>query len=359
MDFLRLKESITVDIGERADEIKEKVLKVAESKNHVIIPKIEAIHAAVTRNNVFYPKSRLQGKQDFVCNEKLRPTGVYSWTMPYNKPMLVNHDIDVSPLGRITKAEFKNKTSTGIPGIIVMPEITDPDAIAKVVDGRYSTVSIGADTDSATCSICGKDQLVEWCDHRRGQIYDKKLCFWSAGNLWFIELSFVNAPADEHAGIKEIPEMTESVESAIQMGLFLQDIKENKLYDLTKDKVYVPTSKGLVQIPESEFIKEYYYIPFNVKLEESAPEVENNKEAKAGKPVGKMKTDTTKQLLCGHSLVHGYLRKGNTKWTRDQIIAEHTRLMRIMKSRGVKHIMQDSLDDTLPGDLKSWSKENK
>jgi hypothetical protein len=369
MKLLHLKESVGVDLGPNAEEIRYQALKLMESKGGIVVPTIEAIHASITRNFTFYGAPKLKGKADYVYKEtgKLRPTGVHSWNTPFPKPMLVNHDIYVDPLGRIPKAEFKNKTSTGVPGIIIYPEIVDPDAAQKVLDGRYNTVSIGSDVADAACSIC-KKSVFEGCDHFRGRMYEGKLCFWVVGDHWYQECSFVNAPSDENAGVKDLPGLKESY---IQMGLLVQDFREHKLYDLQKDEIYAATSKGLVLIPRTEYIQEYFYVPFNIKLEEMAQEETSNvvevkaadnpngPKGKNDKPIGKMKTGTTKQLLYGHSLVHGYFRKGNTNWTRDQIIAEHKRLVRIMKARGLKHTMRDSLDDTLPADLKSWYKGNK
>lgn len=377
MKLLHLTESVDVALGANAEEAKDKALRLIENKGGVLVPTIEAIHSNITRNHTMYSPARLKGKIDYVQKEtgKIRPTGVFSWTSPYRKPMLINHDIFVDPLGRMLKAEFKQKTSKGTPGIICYPEITDPDAAVKILDGRYSTVSVGADTNGAYCSICGKNQLEEFCDHRRGQTYEGKLCFWNIGDVWFAELSFVNSPSDENAGVVDIPEVKES--TGVQLGLLVNDLKENKVYDLNNDEIYAITSKGLVLIPRSEYVQEYFYVPFNMKLEESQEELKegtalsytdnevkaadnpNGPKGKNGKPIGKMKTGTTKQLLYGHSLVHGYFRKGNTNWTREQIISEHNRLVRIMKSRGLKHTMRDSLDDTLPADLKKWSQGNK
>ncbi len=365
MKYMRLTEEVSIDLGKNLEEIRDKVLKVAEQERFAIMPKIEAIHATVTRNFVEYQTAKLRGKVDFVDKRsgQLRPTGVHSWTLPYLKPMLINHNIEEKPLGRIIEAQYKTKLSNGLPGIIVTARITDQEAVERILDGRYNTVSIGADTDSAICNICGNDWLESWCDHRRGRDYDGVICKWTTGNLWFLELSFVNAPADEHAGVKEIPENQGKDNEAAELSMLLADLKENKVYDLTNDKVYAPTSDGLVEVPYNDFAQRYYYIPFNVRVGESMPN-----EAKAGEdpnrpkgkdkktPIGKMKTGNQKQAYYGHNLLHGYYRKGNTNWTKDQIIKEHTRVVRIILDKGWKHTMKDGLDDTLPDDLKKRSK---
>lgn len=370
MKLIRLKETVNLSVGPELEETKNKILNVLESSRYVVIPKIEAIHAKVTRNYTFYPQVKLRGNPNFVDEEgRVRPTGVHSWTKPYYKPMLKNHNIFTDPLGRITKAEYKAKTSIGVPGIICYPEITDPEAIERVLDGRYSTVSIGADADSAFCSICNQNQLEGRCDHRRGKTYGNELCFWKIGNIWFIELSYVNAPSDEHANTIEVPELETNgpKEESAELGFLLQDLKENKLYDLNCDIVYAVKEDQLIQIPKTEFIKEYYYIPFNVREEDNVHTKEpantieigeaSSDKGKDGKPINKMQTGTKKQAYYGHNLLHGWWRQpSKTDWTRDQIKREHARVVRIIFNKGWSHHMIDSLDKTLPSDLQKRSR---
>lgn len=365
MKLIHLTESVEVTLGANQEEISYKAKKLIESNNGVLIPTIEAVHSKVTRNMTFYGPSRLKGKEDYVIPEtgEKRPSGVYSWTTPFNKPMLVNHDIRVDPLGRVVKAEYKSRTSAGIPGIVIYPEITDPEAALKVLDGRYSTVSIGADTNAAFCSICKKNQVEEWCDHRRGRVYDGKLCYWSMGEIWFGECSFVNAPSDELAGVKEIP-ITNKESTLTNLGFLIKDLQQHRLYDLSRDELYAITDKGLVLIPRTEYMQEYFYVPFNIKIYEEENEPSVSDESKAGEdpnrpkgkdkktPIGKMKTGNQKQAYYGHNLLHGYWRKGNTNWTKDQIKKEHARVVRIILNKGWRHRMIDGLDDTLPEDLK-------
>lgn len=166
----------------------------------VLMPKIEAIHAGTTANYTRYSEMSLRGVME-------NHSGVHSWTYPYPKPMLKNHDTWEEPLGRITSAQFVTDSLTGKSAIVVIPTITDPEAIEKILDGRYLTVSIGGETDSAICSICGQDIINDgWCEHNKGQKYEVKgkglqTCTWEIGELWFHELSFVNVPADENAQV--------------------------------------------------------------------------------------------------------------------------------------------------------------
>lgn len=158
-----------------------------------LFPRIEAIHAGKTRNNTRYMADKLKG-------DPILRSGVYSWLHPYPKPIIYNHDTDTKATGRVHNAMFASETKAGRPGIVVIPKITDDEAIQSILDGRLMTVSIGATTDSAICTICDTDIIEEgWCGHMKGESYDGQLCEWIVGNVYFDELSWVNVPADQDA----------------------------------------------------------------------------------------------------------------------------------------------------------------
>jgi hypothetical protein len=224
MKFLRLTEQVDIEIGgskisELSNEEKFKILQEAKAQGKKLSLKvrIEAIHETLTKNNIFYVGEKLKGDVAFLSEGKVRATGAYSWTRPYNKPMLINHDTDTKPLGRIIDAQYLDRTSVGTPGIEVIAEINDPEAIEMILDGRYYTVSIGADVDAVYCSICGANQMEEGCEHWKGETYEisgqQIKCYWKVGNIWFRELSFVNVPADEFARVIVIDGVKESVNS--------------------------------------------------------------------------------------------------------------------------------------------------
>lgn len=166
-----------------------------ESGITVLYPRIEAIHAGRTRNFNRYLAEKLKGDPD------LR-SGVYSWTAPYPKPVIHNHDTNTEATGRVYSASYSEYTAAGRPGIIVTPKITQEKAIKDIQEGRLLTVSIGASTNAAVCSICGTDIINEgFCGHMRGEEYDGQVAEWIAGDLFFDELSWVNVPADSDAMI--------------------------------------------------------------------------------------------------------------------------------------------------------------
>lgn len=196
IDPRTLDETVTVKptiLAESAKAFKEYVS--TGDGTQFLLPRIEAIHAGTTRNHTRYPAERLKGDPSL-------HSGQYSWMYPFAKPVIFNHDINTEASGRIQTATFTENTQAGKPGIIVVPKITDSKAINDILGGRLLTVSIGATTDAAYCSICGTDIISEgFCGHMKGQEYDGQVAEWIVGNVYFDELSWVNVPADSNAMI--------------------------------------------------------------------------------------------------------------------------------------------------------------
>jgi|TARA_Y100000310_G_scaffold198036_1_gene198064 hypothetical protein len=162
---------------------------------------VDATHAGYINRNGFCYDS---GAMSYAVSQDV-------WTKPFEKPLLKNHDMDVDPLGRVVASRFiKTSESEGFTQLDV--KVTDKEAIQKIIDGRYLTVSThGAPMDGAPnelkyvkCSICDQNMLTaeEWCGHMRGNIYDnektgnEQKCFWSIGAMDYKEVSIVNSPAD-------------------------------------------------------------------------------------------------------------------------------------------------------------------
>lgn len=192
--------------------------------------KIEATHSGIINHNKWFytPAGMKDGAGTFVS--------------PYGKPVLTNHDVYSAPLGRVLASEYEaypedgksglddsldsvsysdkikeftksdmflNDEYKGLGHIMLTVEVTDADAIAKLLDGRYLTVSISGDTEQAVCSICNKDRKniqdeEDACEHWRGDVYDGETAFLIAGAMTFKEVSFVNTPADENAKVNSI-----------------------------------------------------------------------------------------------------------------------------------------------------------
>lgn len=179
------------------------VAELSESKKdedgrEKLIVTMEAIHVGKTRNGTYYTEKGLR-------------EGIDSWTRPYNKPVLTHHNSrDGEPIGRILSAKFEEKTLSGRAGLVFEVEISDKEAVEKVKDGRYSTVSIGGHTDSVVCNCCGTDRMNEWCEHYPGEVYDGQECHFIIGTTFGEEVSYVNTPADIHAGNVAVSTVKES-----------------------------------------------------------------------------------------------------------------------------------------------------
>lgn len=212
-----------------------------------LLPRIEAIHAGTTRNNTRYLADKLKG------HEELK-SGVFSWTQPYPKPIIYNHDVETEATGRVHTASFSEFTAAGRPGIIVVPKISHPKAIQDIMDGRLLTVSIGATTDSAVCTVCGTDIINEgFCGHYRGESYEDQTCEWVCGNLWFDELSWVNVPADQDAMIVDAgamftPTASASRESVTVTGTVQESGQQQKTQEERDEKEMEELQKQIEEL---------------------------------------------------------------------------------------------------------------
>lgn len=182
---------------------------------------IRATHSGYLLNNRVYPGVAMKKSASTWVDKQ------HGGTAPFNKPVIINHDShDVrATIGRVNRFEFtqllqgdafardfKNPatgSSLGSGYITLGTRITDPDAIPKILDGRYSTVSTSFISPNAFCSICGTDLLQamkrgkDLCEHYPGRIYtfdDKDYnCFLISGLMDYEEVSYVNLPAQPNA----------------------------------------------------------------------------------------------------------------------------------------------------------------
>lgn len=215
------KEGITEMIGTIQPVNQENLNVLNESakgkKGRKLIIKMEAIHVGRTKNFTYYTEEGLKA-------------GLHTWTQPYNKPVLTHHnEHNGEPIGRILEASYEETTLAGKPGLVFTVEVTDPTAQEKVLDGRYSTVSIGASTNKVTCNICGTDRTESWCDHYPGEKYgegeDSQTAHLIVGETYGREVSYVNTPADENAGNRSVSISEDndgSTNESVQESSFMQ-----------------------------------------------------------------------------------------------------------------------------------------
>ncbi len=238
--------------------------------------KIEASHSGIVNaNSFFYTPAGMKA-------------GVKSFVEPYNKPVMVAHDRDADAVGRVLKAkyvdypevvsdvkdikdpvdgvdtivtftkknkDFKKKGYKGLGHVELVAEITDSEAIEKVMDKRYLTVSIGGGVDKAVCSICGTDKMAQddadhedRCNHWRGETYDGEKAFLIGGKMEFDEVSYVNTPADKNAVSEVInDEASQEIFSNGKFEILDFEVEEktgvNKLKKKLKD---ILADKGIV-----------------------------------------------------------------------------------------------------------------
>lgn len=183
----------SLGFGDSLNFIEESDSATAEKKrtlfDNSVTKKIAAIHETTTSNFTTYTAEELRKAAE-------------TWTKPYDKPVLTHHQSKSGePIGRVKEAKyFNNMPQANRPGHQLVVEITDPEAIKKIEDGRYKTVSVGGQAEHAICSICGADWVEEgWCSHMPGSLYEDELAHLVLKELDFKEVSFVNVPADEYA----------------------------------------------------------------------------------------------------------------------------------------------------------------
>jgi len=219
------------------DEKKKSILldsKQEVKSGYSLICEVNATHAGTLINNRIYPPESMK-------------KGIRTWTSPYKKPVLTNHDDTKDPIGRVISGKYIHnpngmditnykpilRESEGYGYQRLTIKITDAEAIQKILDGRYETVSVRMSSDHCFCSICNCD----WsgsdgpCEHVPGTKYDNKLAYITTGDLTYKELSFVNIPADEYAGVKEaiISEQKDSSE----ISVYANNDSEKVLSDLS------------------------------------------------------------------------------------------------------------------------------
>ena len=74
------------------------------------------------------------------------------------------------------------------------------DLIAEIEGGIKKEISVGCAVNRTVCSICGS--AAGSCGHRRGELYDGRLCFFNLEEpADAYEWSFVAVPAQRRAGV--------------------------------------------------------------------------------------------------------------------------------------------------------------
>ena len=208
-------------------------------------------------------------------------------TAPYDKPILTHHQqTDGDPIGRVVASKFvqlwkddekftndyRSPVTDYVEGsgkIVIDALITDPEAQARILDGRYLTFSSGQTPSNAWCSICKHDAIVtgRWCEHVPGQAYEinddgeMATAYIITGYLDYLEGSFVNLPANAFAmvtSIKEINQHGKEVEETL--GLPTSDRFSYHSVDSYSRVALVDAQGGVTELIRPEGAKDH--IPY-------------------------------------------------------------------------------------------------
>jgi hypothetical protein len=273
------------------DEVEFKIVKKMQDSSSALNIYIVASHSDHPINNRLYPKSDMK-------------KAAASFLLPYKKPVLKFHNsLDGEPIGRVVdsfyvvKERFENvcnrlgiedktfpEDATG--ALIVKAVISDTEAIDKILDGRYSTVSVGFTAEKQTCSICNKEWIPWWeeidmdaddvCkEHFPGKIYDGKPMYLLTHGIEYDEISFVNVPADSYAKVVNTEEadkktdlkQSDSIEKEIineedSEETEIVDKKENTVLDAVNDDLEVAEKskeETKMEINKNDFVSREEY----------------------------------------------------------------------------------------------------
>lgn len=171
-----------------------------------------------------------------------------SWVEPYPKPIILNHDLNSEPIGRVMAAKME-KEQDGASYVRLQIAITDPVAAQKISDKRYLTGSVGGRAAKAVCSVSGEDLAKEddngrpkFPKYKRGQVYKGKLAFIDMQDISFKEYSFVNQPADQRSGVRDTKNPGSKVSVAdsdnwmVKSNAFVLHMDEEDIFSLQENE---------------------------------------------------------------------------------------------------------------------------
>lgn len=101
------------------------------------------------------------------------------------------------------------------------------ELIAQLEGGILREVSVGCAVERAVCSVCGKP--AGSCEHRKGEVYDGKVCFTSLeGGADAFEWSFVAVPAQPRAGVMKTKSVrgVRSLKSLAEQEGFVEEFRQ-------------------------------------------------------------------------------------------------------------------------------------
>jgi len=212
---------------------------IKSGNNQEIYIEISATHTGYVNKNFYWYNSD-DIKRDMI-----------SFLKPYPKPIVTGHEFEDpnTTIGRVVTVDFVSLPKLNVDDIYspegfvkVIAKITDFDAIKKILDQRFLTVSIGGESSNVFCSICN-EQITDPFEHEhiRGKEYDGKLAYWIVKGIEYTQIAFVNTPADSYASVQAVLSPEEYVNK------YSEYIMENKQEQRRGSNVFLidmQTKKG-------------------------------------------------------------------------------------------------------------------
>jgi len=275
-NHLRLTDALQGTISLKEGNKKYFKTKDSSSKSgHSLITQIEMTHSGiVTRNYGFYLPTRMSD-------------GAKTFTQNFPKPVIIGHEDESTPVGRVIEAEYVNSSAdlfekdsflknlsrysdslqattdfvqhmireychrdgyTGTGFIRGTLKIDDPETIERILDQRYMTVSTSMISPDAYCSVCGTNWMKDgFCEHQRGNEYKDNLCVVVPGAMSYEHLGIVNSPADPNAHTFSI--VNEQEVQIIHVNSAERNSKYNNFEDSINTAIQVFAAKDNSLIP--------------------------------------------------------------------------------------------------------------
>lgn len=244
------------------------------AEGSALVVEIAAIHEGLTANYNNYSASELAASLE-------------TWTDPYPRPVITNHDVSNEALGRIMQAKMAK--DNGLETIMLQAAIRDAQAIEKFRDQRYLTGSVGGKAEAAICSICGVDWVKASatsfelpCEHKRGSLYKGKLAFLDIKGINWKEYSMVNTPADSNSSVRSISDTMAEGEDWVKAQVFAVDMAKESITGFGESGSYdvLGGMKRKEAAPMYHNIRGAFLSAFSVGEED-----ENDKETDVSDPV--------------------------------------------------------------------------
>jgi len=263
------------------------------NSKHGLIIEVAAIHEGLTSNYNNYSALELE-------------KALQSWVEPYPKPIILNHDLNTEPIGRVIAAKM-DKEQDGSPFVRLQIAITDPVAAQKVMDKRYLTGSVGGRAGKAVCSISGEDLASEDDSgrprvpkYKRGKVYKGKLAYIDMQDISFKEYSFVNQPADQKSGVRSTKvtdgnvSVSNSDDWVAKSSAFVLSMDNEDIFSIDENKSILKEMKKKESKPIYLHLKGAFLTA--LALHESESDINNTKSLLSNEDYNKTNSEETHSM---------------------------------------------------------------